>query len=220
MSTYTLLAKYYEHIMDDLLYAIYLERITHYTCSTKMLDIGCGTGYLSRELAAQGYLVDAFDTSVEILEIANHYAVMDGVNLNLFNHNMLEPYNNFYDIIIASVDVINHVKNQGEMQAVIDNIFNHLNKEGFLFIDFLNCDYIAFMDGYEETIMLEDNNIHWRTTKGNKPCSIQHHITINNETSSHQEISFDSKTIKAMLKAFCVLETIVLEERTIYILKK
>ena len=220
MNTYGLLASYYEHIMDDLLYAIYLERITHYTSPAKTLDIGCGTGYLARTLTEQGYTVDATDTSVDILEIANHYAVLEGLKPQFFNHDMIEPFHDYYDVMIASVDVINHAKDLTAMQKAIDNMHLHLLEDGYLFIDFLKCDYITKMLGYEETIMLKDKNIKWSIQKGDSPCSFVHQIDIDGKQSSHQELSTDEEVIKTMLKAFQLIERIELEERIIYILKK
>jgi len=221
MNTYELLAKYYEHIMDDFLYATYLERILYYTKPTQTLDLGCGTAYLSRKLSEKGYSVDAVDNSEEILEVANHYAVLENLStIQFYKQDMTETFNKMYGLIIASVDVINHAKDESTMKQIIDNLYDHLIEGGYLLIDFLKCEYIKKMDGYEETILLDDTNIIWHVEKGDKPCSVVHTIQIDDHHATHQEFSIPRDKIQSMLSAFKLVECMDLEERRFFIFKK
>ncbi|PSM45467.1 methyltransferase type 11, partial [Chroococcidiopsis sp. CCALA 051] len=71
----------------------------------RILDAGCGTGYLSRKLASQGAIVTAIDLSERMIEIAREKANQNGQNINFHVDNcetMDSLEDNFFNAIVSN----------------------------------------------------------------------------------------------------------------------
>jgi trans-aconitate methyltransferase len=94
-----------------------------------ILDLGCGTGHLTNQLASQGASVVGFDSSPEMIakaqtaypEIAFH--VMDGKTFS---------FQQKFDAIFSNA-VLHWIP---EAKQVAQNIYNHLNSDGRMVIEF------------------------------------------------------------------------------------
>ena len=77
---YDLLAPFYDSINADINYgkwADFIEEILKRECKTRpelVLDLGCGTGKMTIELARRGYDMTGIDYSPEMLDIARKHA--------------------------------------------------------------------------------------------------------------------------------------------------
>jgi len=106
----------------------------------KILDVGCGAGFISNELALQGHQVTGLDVSAESLEIAKlydktgqvNYIVGDAYNLNL----PLESY----DIVIA-LDFLEHVD---DPKKTIEEMSKVLKKDGLCFFHTFNRNILSW----------------------------------------------------------------------------
>ncbi|MDZ4195836.1 MAG: class I SAM-dependent methyltransferase, partial [Candidatus Izemoplasmatales bacterium] len=81
---YEVLAEFYDSFIDPDVYETYLDLLDQYTSLGTILDIGCGTGTLSLELAKRGYHVCATDLSNEMVQIVNYRAYQEEVTLDIF----------------------------------------------------------------------------------------------------------------------------------------
>ncbi|HSD63399.1 MAG TPA: class I SAM-dependent methyltransferase [Ignavibacteriaceae bacterium] len=63
----------------------FIEKEINYNKHIKILDIGCGTGRHSRELAIRGYSVTGIDLSVSLLNRARELATEEGLNIDFLN---------------------------------------------------------------------------------------------------------------------------------------
>ena len=75
MAMYESFASVYDALMDDVPYDEWCEFLcwvlkNHGIEDGLVLDLGCGTGSMTRQLAARGYDMIGADASVELLEIA------------------------------------------------------------------------------------------------------------------------------------------------------
>ena len=75
MDAYTGFAKVYDLFMDDIPYEKWCDYVTgllkeHGVEKGLVLDLGCGTGKLTRMLAGRGYDMIGVDCSGEMLELA------------------------------------------------------------------------------------------------------------------------------------------------------
>ena len=84
---YDLLAPYYDAINSDIDYtkwADFIEKILNKECKSRpdlILDLGCGTGKMTLELAKRGYDMTGIDYSPEMLDIARSEAEEKGATV-------------------------------------------------------------------------------------------------------------------------------------------
>jgi len=221
---YDLLATFYDSFIDPEVYEEYIKLIQQYTSIGTLLDIGCGTGTLSIELAKAGYDVVATDLSEEMLQIVDYRAKEEEVELEVAMYDMLDPIEFLFDTIIASMDVINHLTDLEDVEFGFTNIYNSLKPNGFFIFDVLSAEYIDALDGYQE----EDKEYHfrWESHKGDKEHSIIHTITVDvdgeEEVSDIYEVTHDFEEYERIFKkvGFTEIDRVVLPERTIYVLHK
>jgi len=221
---YDLLATFYDSFIDPEVYEEYIKLINQYTTVGSVLDIGCGTGTLSIELAKAGYEVVATDLSEDMLQIVDFRAKEEEVELEIAMYDLLDPIEFLFDNIIASMDVINHLTDLEDVEFGFTNIYNTLKPNGIFIFDVLSAEYIDALDGYKE----EDKEYHfkWESHKGDKPHSIVHtiNVTIDNQEEiteiyevTHDFMEYEKIFIKV---GFTQLDKITLPERTIYVLHK
>ncbi len=219
MNTYHILAPYYEHCMDDVLYAIYEDLIYRHTTPSTLLEVGCGTAYLSRTLSQAGYTVTAFDTNEKMLTVASYIAGTLNQNITLLKHDVTIPFLGTFKTIIMPIDVINHLSDIASIKQAIDNVIHALETNGIFIFDILKESYYDILKDYEEIIPLKDHTVHWHATATNNH-TIKHTITIDGETATHQEYFYQHEVILDLLKDLTLIESTDLDSRVIYVFKK
>lgn len=91
----------------------------------KILDVGCGTGSLSRSLAKRGAIVVAVDHSLNMIEHAIRHEKEDPLNIRYYNFDMTHLSRNLHEVFDAVVvdfsmqDIENYEKVLGEIRGVI-----------------------------------------------------------------------------------------------------
>lgn len=221
---YDLLATFYDAFIDPDVYDSYLELLDHYTAKGALLDIGCGTGSLSLELAKRGFEVTATDLSNEMVQIVHYRSVEEDVPLRIFVYDMLDPLSEEFDVVVASMDVINHLTGLEDVEFGLQNIYDGLKNHGIFAFDVLSSDYIDMLDGYVEDD--DEYHFHWECHKGDRPHSIEHKITVHLKEGDHvieiNEETHDLDEYLCIVKriGFEILETKSFPERTILVLQK
>lgn len=221
---YDILATFYDSFIDPEVYEEYVKLINQYTTQSSILDIGCGTGTLSIELAKAGYDVVATDLSEDMLQVVSYRAKEENINLEIAMYDLLDPIDFLFDNIIASMDVINHLTDLEDVEFGFTNIYNTLKPNGIFIFDVLSADYIDALDGYKEVD--EEYKLRWESYKGPKEHSILHTITINvddkEEKTTIYEVTHDFFEYEKIFKkvGFTLLDTVIFPERTIYVLQK
>ncbi len=221
---YDLLATFYDAFIDPDVYEEYIKLINQYTTRGTLLDIGCGTGTLSIELAKAGYEVVSTDLSEEMLQIVSFRAKEENIDIEVAMYDLLDPIDYLFDNIIASMDVINHLTDLEDVEFGFTNIYNSLKENGIFIFDVLSAEYIDALDGYIEND--EEYHFRWESHKGDKEHSIVHNIYVDvdgaEEMSTIYEVTHDFKEYERIFEkvGFKQLDSIVLPERTIYVLHK
>ncbi len=218
MNTYSVIRSLYNDAMDAYVYRVYDEIMEKYRTGGRLLEIGCGTARLSKTHAEAFDAVDAFDNNQAIIDTAKADDVPK--NVRLFTHDMRVGLNATYDMIIAPVDVFNHLENEFTFKRVIGMWMEALSDEGIMIFDVLKCAYLEALQGYEESFTHEGTTYQWHVRGGEAPCSVVHEVTREGEKGTHMERSYPGPYIATVLEPYAIIETIDLEERRIFVIKK
>ncbi|MBP6455578.1 MAG: class I SAM-dependent methyltransferase [Chitinophagaceae bacterium] len=103
---------------------------------SKILDIACGKGRLSKVFADNGFIVDGFDLSQNSISEANKKAIP---NASFYEHDMRRLFRtNYYDLAINFFTSFGYFKNERENMLVAKAMAINIKKNGILMIDFVN----------------------------------------------------------------------------------
>ncbi len=124
-----------------------------------VLDIGCGAGFLSNDLARAGHMVTGIDISVSSLETAKKYDTTKSVTYLEANAYHLPFEEESFDVICA-LDVIEHVD---DYTKLIQEGSRVLKKGGLFFFHTFNknlASYILIIKGVDWFVKNAPKNMH------------------------------------------------------------
>lgn len=106
--------------------------------STLVLDCACGTGTLTRLLAARGYDMTGADISPEMLQTAAENAAGSGSRILWLCQDMrkIDLYGS-YAAVLCMTDGINHLVTEKQLGAFFGRIYHFIDSGGLLIFDFL-----------------------------------------------------------------------------------
>ncbi len=101
-----------------------------------LLDLACGTGTLSIEMAKKGFEVIGVDASGEMLSIAMNNAYQAEQNILFLCQQMqqLDLYGTI-NAAICTLDSINHLTEKADVQAAFDKVSLFMEKDGIFVFD-------------------------------------------------------------------------------------
>ncbi|MBU8901257.1 MAG: class I SAM-dependent methyltransferase [Victivallales bacterium] len=100
---------------------------SHLQADMKVLELGCGTGYFTKEAAKSGAAISAIDISAELLEQAKIEVPLENVEFMLENAYDMGFDDNSFDAVIGS-SVLHHL----EIDKALKEIFRVLRPGGTL----------------------------------------------------------------------------------------
>ena len=142
---YDLLASIYNSVNGDIDYsawADFYEKIISREYKAEapelVLDLGCGTGKMTIELAKRGYDMTGIDFSPEMLDIARNEAEHLGLSDKMLwlcqDMTDFELYGTV-DVTVSCLDCVNHLTSQKSLQACFDLVHNYLIPDGLFIFD-------------------------------------------------------------------------------------
>lgn len=159
MDAYTSFAQVYDLFMDNVPYDKWCSWICDYLRKEKVedgliLDLGCGTGKLTRLMAKEGYDMIGIDMSYDMLDIAREQEIlaqmevmdqmeaMDQGREILYLQQDMREFELYGTVraIYSSCDCINYLMEEEDVEAVFRLANNYLDPEG-LFIFDVNTPY-------------------------------------------------------------------------------
>lgn len=106
---------------------------------SRMLDVACGKGRHSRQLAALGFDVTGIDLSKESIDAALEF---EAENLHFYRHDMRLPFwINYYDYAFNFFTSFGYFRTQRENDNAIETIAGSIKKNGRFVMDYLNTAY-------------------------------------------------------------------------------
>ncbi len=106
---------------------------------SRMLDVACGKGRHSKNLAAMGFDVTGIDISFSSITWAKQF---EKENLDFYVHDMRLPFRgNYYDYAFNFFTSFGYFKTRREHDDAIRTIAKSLHPQGIFVIDYLNVHY-------------------------------------------------------------------------------
>lgn len=110
--------------------------------NARVLDLCCGPGRYTLELAHEGFEVVGFDLSEHYLDLARDLARKEGVTAKLIQGDMRElPWANHFDAVINVSTSFGFFESDAENQRVLEAVAKVLKPEGVFLLELGNRDY-------------------------------------------------------------------------------
>lgn len=203
---YSILASYYDRLMSDYNYTGIYNYIINNISGKKGLDIACGTGKLTIELAYNGYNVTGIDISPEMLNIATLSAREKGVKVTFAEGdiNNLE-IGTGYDFVIATCDVINYLRPHS-IEGFFSNINKALKKGSILIFDYSSRYKLVeivgnnlFYEDYDDVTYIWDNSLNDNSVTMNLTFFVNCSKNYSRYDEQHKQYIYELQDIKELL---------------------
>lgn len=147
MTGYSAFSQYYDVLTENIDYrarAEYFEKIIRRFGGKKggiLLDLACGTGSLSEEMARLGYDVIGVDSSEEMLSMALDKKFESGLPIQYLCQDMtrLDMFGTI-DVTICALDSLNHLESLSDIKSAVEKV-SLFCEPGGLFIFDMNTPY-------------------------------------------------------------------------------
>lgn len=144
MGFYQELSEYY-----DTIFPMSNDKLSFINKFTKdrsdILDMACGTGAYSIELAKLGHNVDGIDLDEEMIKKGIENALKEDIDINLKVGDMTQidrVFNKEYDLIFCIGNSLVHLDSKDEIKKLIGKVYNMLEDGGKCLIQIINYDRI------------------------------------------------------------------------------
>ena len=197
MSSYDFLAGCYDQLTYDVGYqawADYIEK--HFNRrglpGKTVLDLACGTGSLTLELARRGYEMICVDLSPDMLaEAADKCREETGIIQPIFLCQSMEKLDLYgtIDACVCCLDSVNYVTDPKKLRRAFQRVHLFLMPGGLFIFDINTVDKLMGLDGQVFLDETEDTYCVWRAeySKRSKICSYFMDIFRLDETSGQWE---------------------------------
>ena len=224
MDAYTSFAQVYDLFMDNVPY----EQWSAFLCRIlkkygiedgPVLDLGCGTGKLTRLMAKAGYDMTGVDGSAEMLQIALSQTGEEEI-LYLLQEMQELDLDGCVRAVYSACDCINYVLDEEELQEAFARVYEHLETGGVFLFD-MNTDYkyTQLLERHTFAESREDGSFIWENyydRRGAVSTSMILRFLYRNRmdmyrrfSETHYQRDYDLQQIKIMLeKAGFVCEAI------------
>ncbi len=151
----------YDKLINDVDYKewadYYFKIFQRYGLNPRLgLDLGCGTGNLTVELANRGIEMTGVDLSEDMLMVAREKS--EGMDILYLNQDMTEfELYGTVDFIVSSLDCINYITDKRDLLKVMKLANNYLEPGGLFIFDINTCHKLENVIG-DNTFILEDDD--------------------------------------------------------------
>lgn len=139
---YESFARVYDAFMDDTPYQQWCARIREILCRYRItdglvLDLGCGTGAMTRLLRDAGYDMIGADNSPEMLEIAREKEAWDPDSRILYLLQDMRSFELYGTVraVVSICDCMNYLESEDDLLQVFSLVNNYLDPGGIFLFD-------------------------------------------------------------------------------------
>lgn len=201
MKSYEALAAVYDRLRGEVDYSAwgdFFERcFKRFGISPSLvLDLGCGTGSMTLELAARGYDMIGVDASEQMLSRAMSRMYREGRSGVLFlqqDMRELELYGTV-GAVVSTLDCINYLTGEGDLARCFSLVHNYLDPDGLFLFD-VNTPY-KFRTVYgDNAYILEDEGslCAWQNEFDEKSALCRFYLSVFRETQDGRYVREDEE---------------------------
>ncbi len=215
---YDILAPIYDEINKDISYSEWadfiesvMDRNGGFLEKNLILDLGCGTGKMTLELARRGYDMTGVDYSPEMLDRARESAEREGLSNILWLNQDMRDFELYGTVgtVVSCLDCMNHLTSRPDFMKCLSLVHNYLVPDG-LFIFDINGKK-KFTDVYADNSYVTENEgsmCVWQNFYNDKNGICEFYITVfsENEDGSYErydetqrEKMYTLRSVKNML---------------------
>ncbi len=218
MEAYTSLAPVYDRLNADIDYGAWADYIEHQfalymgTAPESILDLACGTGCITVELARRGYDMIGVDLSEDMLAVARKKC--DGERFRrsvlLIRQDMseLELYGTV-NAVVCCLDSLNYLTDTSLLARTFSHVHNYLDPDGLFIFDMNTPAKFENVYGFNSYI-LEDEGVlcAWQNAYNKRTKLCDFYLSIFTEDTDGKWLRFDEeqrercyslKTVKKLL---------------------
>ncbi len=212
---YGLIAPYYDAWNAELDYAAWADRVEdafrcHYPAGVEaVLDLGCGSGRMTVELAKRGYDMIGVDGSPEMLTAARDAAEAAGVGERclwlLQELTAFELYGTV-EAVVCCLDTLNHLTSYRDLRACLSLVHNYLVPSGLFLFDLNSRE--KFETAYADNVYTfekEDAFCIWQNTYHPRTHIADFYVTLFSEEADGRYLRADELTQERMYPTPSVL---------------
>ncbi|MBR6617841.1 MAG: class I SAM-dependent methyltransferase [Oscillospiraceae bacterium] len=162
---YEFFAAYYDSLTENVEYPLRAARIHHIvekeirTEGRILLDLACGSGSMSEEMAKLGYDVIGVDNSPAMLSAAMDKKYDSGLPIQYLCQDMREiDMFGTIDVTICTLDSLNHLPSLADVQQVFDRV-SLFAQPGGLFIFDMNTIYKHRQVLHDKTFVFDTDSV-------------------------------------------------------------
>lgn len=176
MEQYTYLPELYDRLTENIDYEAWCDYLMNRMVQTggqeskddirNILELGCGSGNMTKQLLERGYEVVGIDRSAEMLQIAREKLSLYEDRLILIEQDIRESDFEIYEIdcILSANDTLNYILEEEELREIFEFAAKHLKKRGYLVFDISSPYKLAkvlgdntFGESFEDSCYLWEN---------------------------------------------------------------
>ena len=181
---YSRLAALYDKVMDHVEYDVWADYVVsifkHFnTPGRRILELACGTGTLTADLAIRGYDITAPDISPDMVGIARDKLAERGCSATLAVASMTDvPLTGPYDAVICLYDAVNYLTREEDVVRAAKEMSRLTAPGGLVVFDvctvrnselfFSNVSFVEYLDGvrfervsrYDRLRRMQENHFH------------------------------------------------------------
>ena len=152
-AAYEEFASVYDMFMEEIPYEKWLANVTGILkkegiCDGLVLELGCGTGTFTEQMARAGYDMIGVDSSMEMLDQAIEKKAQSGLDILYLQQDMraFELYGTVR-AVVSVCDSMNYILNEEDLEQVCACVNNYLDPGGLFIFDLKTIHYFRDIMG-------------------------------------------------------------------------